>query len=70
MLQQKLRNRQPTALQGVGLVLLIALAVSMAVGAIYNAISDSKYTETKYSDFLAEEEAGNLADTWKKISRP
>jgi len=27
MLQQKLRNRQPTALQGVGLILLIALAV-------------------------------------------
>ena len=26
MLEQKLRNRQPTALQGVGLVLLIALA--------------------------------------------
>ena len=43
-------------------MLLIALAVSMAVGAIYNAISDSKYTETKYSDFLAEEEAGNLAE--------
>ena len=27
MLEQKLRNRQPTALQGVGLILLIALAV-------------------------------------------
>ena len=27
MLEQRLRNRQPTALQGVGLILLIALAV-------------------------------------------
>ena len=43
-------------------MLLIALAISMAIGAIYSAISDSKYTETKYSDFLAEEAAGNLSE--------
>ena len=43
-------------------MLLIAIAVSLAVSGIYNAISDSKYTETKFSDFLAEEEAGNLSE--------
>ena len=37
MLQQKLRNRQPTALQGVGLVLLIALA-AMAGSAFFSLL--------------------------------
>ena len=43
-------------------MLLIALALSMVIGALYNSITDSKYTETKYSDFLAEEAAGNLSE--------
>ena len=43
-------------------MLLIAFVVSMVVGILYNAISDSKYTETKFSDFLAAEESGNLSE--------
>ena len=43
-------------------MLLIAFVVSMVVGILYNAISDSKYTETKFSDFLEAEESGNLSE--------
>ena len=41
-------------------LLLISVALVLLISVIYNAIADSKYTETKYSDFLAEMEAGNL----------
>ena len=41
-------------------MLLIAIALVLVISSIYNAIADSKYTETAYSDFLAEMEAGNL----------
>ena len=43
-------------------MLLIAFVVSMVVGILYNAISDSKYTETKFSDFLEAEESDNLSE--------
>ena len=43
-------------------MLLIAIAVSLVVSGIYNAITDSKYTETSFSDFLSEMEAGNLSE--------
>ena len=43
-------------------MLLIAIAVSLVISGIYNAISDSKYTETAFSDFLSEMEAGNLSE--------
>ena len=42
------------------LLLLISMALVLLVNVVSNAISDSKYTKTSYSDFLAEMEAGNL----------
>ena len=43
------------------LVLLLAsVALVLLLTTIYNAIVDSKYTETSYSDFLTQMEAGNL----------
>ena len=42
--------------------LIIAVAIVLAISLVYNAISGSMYTNTSYSDFLAELEAGNLAE--------
>ena len=43
-------------------MLLISVALVLMISSIYNAVSDSKYTKTTYSDFLQEKEAGNLAE--------
>ena len=43
-------------------LLLISVALVLLFSVIYDAIADSKYTETTYSDFLAQMEAGNLAE--------
>ena len=43
-------------------MLLIAVAVSLVVSGLYNAYNDSKYTETTFTDFLAEMDADNLAE--------
>ena len=41
-------------------LLLISVAVVLLVSMVFDAIADSQYTKTNYSDFLAEMEAGNL----------
>ena len=43
-------------------MLLISVALVLVISSVFNAISDSKYTKTTYSDFLQEKEAGNLAE--------
>ena len=43
-------------------MLLIAIALVMLVTGIFNHISAGKYTETSYTDFLADMEAGNLKE--------
>ena len=43
-------------------MLLIAVALSLLISGLYNAYNDSKYTETKYTDFLTEMESNNLAE--------
>ena len=61
----KNKNNNPDGKKPRGRVftmLLIAIAVSMAVSGIYNAISDSKYELKSYSEFLTEMEAGNLSE--------
>ena len=49
--------------------LVIALAIVLIFSWIYSAISDSKYTETTYSDFLAALEAGELAEVELRYDR-
>ncbi len=44
------------------LMLLISVALVLVVSLIFDAIEDSQYTETSYSDFLREMEAGNLEE--------
>ncbi len=44
------------------LLLLISVAVVLLISMVFDAIADSQYTETSYSDFLAEMEAGNLEE--------
>ena len=41
-------------------MMLISVALVLLISVVYNAVNDSRYTETTYSDFLAEMEAGNL----------
>ena len=43
-------------------MLLISVALVLVISSVYNAFNDSKYTETSYSDFLTQMEAGNLAE--------
>ena len=43
-------------------MLLISVALVLVISSVYNAFTDSKYTETSYSDFLTQMEAGNLAE--------
>ena len=43
-------------------MLLIAVAVVLVISSIYNAIKGSKYEQKTYTEFLAEMEAGNLAE--------
>ena len=42
--------------------LIIAIAIVLLISSIYNAVSNSQYTQTTYSDFLEERAAGNLAE--------
>ena len=49
--------------------LVIALAIVLIFSWIYSAISDSKYTETTYSDFLSALEAGELAEVELRYDR-
>ena len=41
-------------------MLLVSIALALLVGFLFDVIADSKYTETTFSEFLAEMEAGNL----------
>ena len=43
-------------------MLLISVALVLLISIVFNAIEDSQYTETTYSDFLREMEAGNLSE--------
>ena len=43
-------------------IFLIAVLVVVLVSMLFNYISNSRYTETDYNDFLKELEAGNLAE--------
>ena len=42
--------------------IFISIAILLAVISIFNFVNSSKYTETTYSDFLAEMAKGNLAE--------
>ena len=43
-------------------MLLISVALVLVISFVFNAIEDSQYTETTYSDFLKEMENGNLEE--------
>ncbi len=44
------------------IALMVTLALVLIFSWIYNAAENSKYTETTYSDFLTEMQAGNLSE--------
>ncbi len=56
-------GNQPNKPKGnVWLALIIALVAVLVISWIFNAVSDSQFTQTTYSDFLKEKNAGNLAE--------
>ena len=52
-------SRRP---KNIFIALIITVAIVLAISFIYNAISNSQYTETTYSDFLAAKDSGQLAE--------
>ena len=51
------------------LTLIITLSLAMIVSWVWNAVSDSQYTETTYSDFLASIEKNELAEVQLNYDR-
>ena len=49
--------------------LIITAAIFLLISGIYSAISDSQYTETKFSDFVSDWEAGNLDEVEIRYDR-
>ena len=49
--------------------LIIALALVLLFGWIYNMVSDSQYTETTYADFYTAMENHQLAEVQRRGSR-
>ena len=49
--------------------LIIALALLLLFGWIYNTVSNSQYTQTTYSDFLAAKNSGQLAEVEIRADR-
>ena len=53
----------------IGTAVIISLALILLFTWVYNAISDSQYTQTTYTDFLQAMESGNLAEVEVKYDR-
>ena len=51
------------------LTLIITSAIFLLISSIYSAISDSQYTETKFSEFVADWEAENLDEVELRYDR-
>ena len=74
-MQQKPDNRKPNQ-EGnekrpkrLGTILLISVGIILVMSLVYNAVSNSKYTKTTYSEFLEEFEKGNLAEVELQYDR-
>ena len=52
-------NKKP---KNIWLPLIVSVVLLLIISLVYNAIEDSKYNETTFSDFLHEMESGNLAE--------
>ena len=49
--------------------LIIAVAIVVVIGTVYNIIASNQYTETKYSDFLEAMKSNNLAQVELRYDR-
>ena len=50
-------------------MLVIAIAIVLIISSIYNAVVNSQYTQTTYSDFLNYKATGNLAEVEFQFDR-
>ena len=55
--------------KGIGLALLITIAIVLLVSLVYNAISNSKYQEVSYTDFRKAMESGQIEEVQLKYDR-
>ncbi len=53
----------------VWVALAIAIAVVLIIGTIFNAVSESQYTKTTYSDFAKARDANNLSEVEIRVDR-
>ena len=64
--QKEPRNNKPNQENDrgkhIGTAIIISLALILLFTWVYNTISNSQYTQTTYSDFMADKVAGNLAE--------
>ena len=60
-------NKRPKL--NIWVTLLIAVAIVMLISTVYHAISNSQYTQTKYSEFRADMDKGNLAEVTVEFDR-
>ena len=49
--------------------LIVAVAIVVVIGTVYNIIAGSQYTQTTYSDFLEAMEDNNLAEVQLQYDR-
>ena len=61
------RDKRPKG--NILLAIVISVAVLLVISGIYNFISESKYTETKYNDFYDALKAGQLAEVELQYDR-
>ena len=62
-------NQENDRNKHIGTAVIISLALILVFTLVYNAISDSQYTKTTYTEFLQAKEAGNLAEVEVKHDR-
>ena len=55
--------------KGIGLALLITIAIVLLVSLVYNAISNSKYQEVSYTDFRKAMESGQIEEVRLEYDR-
>ena len=60
-------NKKPKG--NIWVTLIVAVAITLVIGMVYNAIVTGQYTQTTYSEFLEEMEAGNLSEVLIEYDR-
>ena len=55
--------------RSIWIALIVTVAIILLISSVLNAVSNSQYTKTTYSDFLAAKDAGQLAEVEIRADR-